>query len=109
MKILPLLSSREATSKKLLKHIRAAAKICGHANYELTAGFEISGFDPERLRLGALRSVRNVAHALRLAPLEELADIPAVSAAGVRIADMRGEELQKPPAGALAGGVDHGN
>lgn len=51
VKIPPLLRSTEATSKKLLKHIRAAAKICGHGNYELAAGFGISGFDPKRLRL----------------------------------------------------------
>lgn len=58
------------------------------------------GGDVQRLHHGDRRD------AVVLAPGHEVGDRPAVGPAGVRVADLRGEEFQKPYAGALAGGGD---
>jgi hypothetical protein len=41
-----------------------------------------------------------------LAPAEEICDRPGVGGPGVGIADIRGEEFQKPPDRPIAGGGD---
>src|SRR3954451_12280909 len=49
---------------------------------------------------------RNRGHAVVLQPSPERADRPHVGPAGVRVADLGGEELQEAVGGAITGGID---